>query len=471
MSPPSTARLETLADATSYLDGLINRERRAGFRYERLDLRPIRALLDPLGRPEQSLSVLHVAGSKGKGSVCLFAESILLELGESVGTFTSPHLESWVERFRIDGRPVEEARLVEAVERVRPHVEKLRAGSRETLPSFFDATTAVAFLLFAEAGVDHALVEVGLGGRLDSTNVVSPRVSCITSIELEHSDKLGDTEAEIALEKAGILKPETIAVLGALGAEADRVIRDRATALAAPVRALGEAFRVESRHDRSREPASGLEANSFRYVEREGFSIEVDLLMPGEPARSNAAIAIACVRALNAHCAEALRDAARRALGSVRLPGRIEVLAADPAVVIDSAHTARSACALAIALEALAPKGFDLLLSVSSDKDLAAVLDPLLPKAHRVWTTRADPIRSLDAQTLAGRILDRAPALEVCAVEDPVEAVHRARAALSEGLVLCTTGSVYLAGLARRILGSGELGGSGCAVDPVTTDT
>ena len=165
MSPSPPSRIETLDDASGYLDGLINRERRPGFDYARLDLRPIHALLDALDRPHDELSVIHVAGSKGKGSTCLFAESILLSLGESVGTFTSPHLESWLERFRIDGRPVDEGRLVEAVRRIRPHVESLRAGPRETLPSFFDATTAIAFLLFAEARVDRAVIEVGLGGQ------------------------------------------------------------------------------------------------------------------------------------------------------------------------------------------------------------------------------------------------------------------------------------------------------------------
>ncbi|MCA9506079.1 MAG: hypothetical protein KC616_23515 [Myxococcales bacterium] len=201
------ASLRTLAQAAAYLEGLIDRERRPDYDYARLDLRPIRALLDRLGRPETRLSVVHVAGSKGKGSTCLFVEAILGALGERVGTFTSPHLESWVERFRIDGVPVSEPRLVAAVERVRPIVDVLREGPRETRPSFFDATTAIAFLLFDEAGVDRAVIEVGLGGRLDSTNVLSPEVTAITSIGLEHTHILGDTIEAIAREKGGIIKP------------------------------------------------------------------------------------------------------------------------------------------------------------------------------------------------------------------------------------------------------------------------
>lgn len=482
MSSPSLSnlpRLETLADAAGYLDGLINRERIPDYAYRRLDLRPIHALLDGLGRPEQTLSVIHVAGSKGKGSTCLFAESILLELGESVGTFTSPHLESWVERFRIEGRPVDEARLVDAVARVRPHVEALRAGPRETWPSFFDATTAIAFLLFAEAGVGRALIEVGLGGRLDSTNVVSPRVTCITSIELEHTDKLGPTEAAIAGEKAGILKPGIVAILGPLRPEARAVIRARAETVGAPVREWGEAFEGAE---------SSRSACGLRYVEPGGFELEVELAMPGAPARTNAALAIACVRALDVWSDEALSQAARAALSGARLPARMERLPHDPAVLIDSAHTARSARALADALATLAPKGFDLLLSVSSDKDLRALLQPLLPSARRIWTTCADRDRSLPADELAARIRELVgPAREVTAIADPIEAIGAARAGLPSDAtdrprpepgaivgaptgpqMLCVTGSIYLAGLARRALSREGLASSEESVKPAT---
>jgi len=432
--------LTTLEQATAYLEGLINRERSADYTYARLDLRPIQALLDGLGHPERKLSVIHVAGSKGKGSTCLFAESILLALGERVGTFTSPHLESWVERFRIDGEPIDERRLVEAVDRVRPVVETLRAGPPETLPSFFDATTAVAFLLFAEAGVDRALIEVGLGGRLDSTNIVEPAVTCITSIELEHTDKLGETEAEIAGEKAGILKPGVPAVLGRLGSDAARVIRARARQVAAPT--------IEFEQDFG--PIEGGDGGGGR----SGSGIK--LAMPGRAARLNAALAIECVRALGVYERDVINEAAVRSLASCRLPARIEVLAADPAVIVDAAHTIESARALAEALVELAPEGFDLLLSVSSDKNLEALLEPLLPRAGRVWTTRAEPIRSLDADVLAkARSMGLSIAIE--SDPDPVQATLRARQALTPGRHLCAAGSVYLAGLARRILGAGEM--------------
>ncbi len=441
--------LETVADAAGYLEHLINREQRPGFSYARLDLRPIQALLDRLGRPEESLSIIHVAGSKGKGSTCLFAEAILLELGERVGTFTSPHLESWVERFRLDGRPVSSDRLIEAVRRVRPIVEDLRVGPRETLPSFFDATTAVALLIFAEAGVDRALIEVGLGGRLDSTNAVRAAVTCVTSIELEHTDKLGETEIEIAGEKAGILKSGTPVVVGALRADAARVVRERAAAVGAAVIGLGEQFRVEPRVD----PAA---VNAFRFqtigASDCNFEIDADTRVPGEAAIENAGLAIACVRALGVHSDDALAAAVRRALPRCELPGRIEVLANDPEVIIDSAHTAQSARVLAGALEKLAPNGVELMLSISSDKNLGALLDALLPQTRRVWVTSADSSRSVDVEVLANRIREHSPAMPVEVVVDADAAARRARTELESGLRLCVAGSIYLAGIVRRVL-------------------
>jgi dihydrofolate synthase/folylpolyglutamate synthase len=476
MRSAAEAPIKTFVEATRYLDGLINRERTGDYVYSRLDLRPIEALLDALGRPQDALSIVHVAGSKGKGSTCLLAEAILGALGERVGTFTSPHLESWIERFRIGGREVDEASLVAAVERVRPAVDALREGPPETRPSFFDATTAIAFVLFAEARVDRAVIEVGLGGRLDSTNVVRPAVTCITSIELEHTDKLGSTEAAIAGEKAGILKPGVRAIVGALRPEAAEVVRQRAETVGAPAWTQGEQFDVHAvekdaggfdgaavadRRVRATQSATGPQpwpdppAQRIRFESAGWAPIEATLPALGAAAVTNAGLAIACVRALGAHSEAAIRDAARRGLAGVVLPGRIEILANDPAVLIDAAHTDRSARVVAEALTTLAPDGFDLLFSISSDKNVDAVLEALLPGACRVWLTRADALRSSDPAQLLERIRARRPDLPVEIVPDPVAAARTARAALPPRRRLCAIGSVFLAGVTRRTLGAG----------------
>lgn len=453
MEDPSSKKLVTLEDATLYLEGLINHERGPGFDYDRLGLAAVSAVLEALGRPHEDLSVLHVAGSKGKGSTCLFAEAILLTLGDSAGTFTSPHLESWVERFRINGRSVEDAKLAHAVDRVRPVIEKLRVGPVETRPSFFDATTAVAILLFAEAHVRHVILEVGLGGRLDSTNVVTPAVTCITSIELEHTDKLGETEAEIAFEKAGIVKPGVPIVLGELRRDAESVIRARADHVAAPIRACGENFSVGRALDVEATQDSPSNEQVLRFT-APNFSFDSRLAMSGHPALVNAGLAIECVRALEMHEDSEIAVAARSALANRRLPGRIEILEGDPEVVIDSAHTVESARALSTVLEQMAPEGFELLISVSADKNLNGVLDALLRGARRVWVTRAEPLRSLSPGDLAARVRERSPTptLAIEVIADPVKAVETAREGLSPGHILCATGSIYLAGIARRVL-------------------
>ncbi|MEZ4332968.1 MAG: folylpolyglutamate synthase/dihydrofolate synthase family protein [Myxococcota bacterium] len=447
MKRSESGRISSLEDAARYLDGLINRERGSDYAYARLDLRPIAALVDALGRPQDRLSIVHVAGSKGKGSTCLLVEALLGALGERVGTFTSPHLVSWLERFRIAGRDVAAATLAAAVERVRPAVDALRDGPPETLPSFFDATTAVALLLFAEARVDRAILEVGLGGRLDSTNVVRPAVTCITSIELEHTDKLGPTEARIAGEKAGILKPGVPAVLGRLGRDAERVIRARAAEVGAPVFARGEHFEVFVEQD-----GVGATGQTIRFESSGWAPIRASLPVLGDAAVSNAALALACVRALDVHGEAAIRRAAGSGLAAAKLPGRIEILSHDPAVVIDAAHTARSAQVLAEVLGKLAPSGCALLMSISSDKDVDAVLAALLPRATRIWLTRADPQRSLDPGRLAERVRQQRSELPIEVVEDPIVAARAARAALGPGERMCAVGSVYLAGAARQAL-------------------
>ena len=449
MSDDASGPFKTLQEATGYLDGLINRERSTDYAYVRLDLRPVEAILDALGRPEQSLSVVHVAGSKGKGSTCLMAESILLSLGERVGTFTSPHLVSWLERFRIDGEWVSEADLVAAVNNIQPIVDHLRAGPLETRPSFFDATTVIAFLLFAEAKVDRAVIEVGLGGRLDSTNAVSPDVTCVTSIELEHTDKLGETEAEIAGEKAGIIKSGVPVIVGRLRRDADRVVRGRAAELSAPTQVAGESFWAESIADSD-------DSLAFSYAEVGGFRVSGRLAVPGEVARWNAALAIQCVRALGAHEDDKIAKAISVGLAQCVLPGRMELLAHDSSVLVDSAHTAESAKALALALSELAPNGFELLLSVSADKELDSLLEALLPRARRVWLTRAEPTRSLDPERLASVVREKAPDLPLVVIDDPIEASREARVELPEGQVLCAAGSVYLAGKVRAALAVGN---------------
>jgi dihydrofolate synthase / folylpolyglutamate synthase len=434
------ASLRSLEQATAWLRGLIDVERRPDWPYRRFSLDPIRALLARLGNPERALPVVHVAGSKGKGSTALMTEAILRGAGRRVGTYTSPHLERWTERFRIDGVEIDGGRLAAAVEAVRPHVEALCAGEVHTVPTFFDAITAAAFVLFAGARVDCAVLEVGLGGRLDSTNACEPAVTCITSIELEHTDRLGDSLAAIAVEKAGILKRGIPAVVGRLPDEALAVVERRAAEVGAPIARFGRDFEAEL-------VEADLEGSRIRL--RDG-AVETTVRLPllGAPSVHNAALALACAKRM---LGDAVPTPALAELARVELPGRIEVMCRRPVIVVDAAHTADSARALASVLEQVA-RPLHLVLSISDGKDVGAILAALLPLASSLVLTRAEPARSMAPEALARLAARIAPDLPVRMEADPRAAVQRARARCPDTDALCVTGSVYLAGIARSEL-------------------
>ena len=438
-----------LEEAERYLLGLIDLER-AGHGAMPLALSPIRGLLARLGNPESGRAVIHVAGSKGKGSTALFAEGILRAAGLRVGTFTSPHLERWSERFRLCGAEVDGERLARAVERIRPQIDAMRADGDSPQPTWFDATTAIAWCLFQEEAVDAAVVEVGLGGRLDSTNAVTPRVGCITSIDLEHTEILGETLAEIAREKAGIAKPGVPLVVGRVPEEARRAIAACARDAGAPVHWLGEDFEVD-------EPSRRDGAGPRRIRVRDGaLEVEAELRVLGGPQRDNAALALACVGRSGLVPADALASAASRGLAATALPGRLECFGERPWLMVDSAHTPASARALVAELAEMPARRRHLVVSISAGKRVDELLEVLLPGASRLTVTQAEPTRSLDVDALAERIRARAPELPLEREPDAARAVQRAREGLKGEDLLCVAGSVYLAGVARGVLGAGK---------------
>jgi dihydrofolate synthase/folylpolyglutamate synthase len=448
VSPPEpnqSAAAPSLAQASAWLESLINVERLPELPYSRLGLDPIRQLLARVGDPQRDLCVIHVAGSKGKGSTALFAEAILGAAGQRVGTFTSPHLERWTERFRIGGEEVSGGALASALACLRPHVEALAKEGPALAPTYFDVITAAAFLLFRDAAVDWTVIEVGLGGRLDSTNVVEPAVACITTIELEHTDRLGTTHAAIAGEKAGVLKRGRPAVIGTLPPDALAVVEERARALGAPLSRLGREFWSE---------VTSSSVSGVQLVLRDGsLEVKTTLSTLGVHQAANAALALACVRrAAPDWSRDALARAAGAGLAAARLPGRVELLGCRPWLVVDGAHTVESARALACALEPLAPRRSRLVLSVSSGKDLGGILSAVLPGFDEIFVTRADAQRSFDPFQVADAIRAAGSQATVHAVPNPFLALRAAREGLSERDLLCATGSLYLAGIARRVL-------------------
>ncbi len=419
--------LSTLRDAELYLDGLINREKKTQYDYERLGLAPIRALLAAIGSPERGLACVHVAGSKGKGTVTLAAECLLRASGLRVGAYTSPHLVSWRERFRIDGALVDEAALVAKLRAMQPEIERLR-GDADLCPSFFDVSTALALALFREADVDVAVIEVGLGGRLDSTNAVESRVSIVTTIQLEHTDKLGNTLEAIAGEKAGIFRAGVPALHGTLEPEAWGAVAAQSIAVGAPLEDVvahgvhTSASGIRFRLDDGREIASGV---------------------LGAHQAGNLALA---VRASEVFLDRALDVSELRSLEDLALPARLERFGD---VILDSAHTPDSARALRQTLESLWPgRRFALVVCISRDKDASGILAELAGVTRLCVATAVEPVRSIEPDELAA-LAWAAGIADVEVEPDPLRALALARRRTDDGDGIAIAGSIFLAGALR----------------------
>lgn len=326
-----------------------------------LGLEPVRSALAALGNPQRCAPALHIAGTNGKGSVAAMVEHGLLAAGRRVGLYTSPHLHRFSERVRIDGRPADEAALAESAWTVLDAIER---GTLARL-TFFEATTVMAWLLFASAGVDTVVLEVGLGGRLDATNVCEPSATAITRIALDHEAMLGGTIASIASEKAGILKPGVACVLGPdlASGEAREVIERNAARVGAPL-LDAPAFRVLARS-----PLGRLRVR----IELGAEPVEADLSLPGEHQAGNAAVAAALL-----DLAGVSREQIRAGLEGARWPGRLERIGS---MLFDAAHNPDGAAALATALASMPgePSARALVMGVSSDKNWRAMLDTLAP--------------------------------------------------------------------------------------------
>lgn len=407
----------------------------------RLDLAPMRALLDRLGRPECAVPVVLVAGTNGKGSTASMLESIARAAGLSTGLATSPHLERVEERIRLDGRPIETTQLESLIDRVLAAA----AGSPHGAPTYFEALVAAGFLAFADAAVDLAVVEVGLGGRLDATNCAEPTLSVITPIALDHTELLGPTLAAVAREKAGILRRDRSAVVAAQDAEADR-------ALAAAAADVGARY---ARADGlvGLRPARDLGlAGTEVHLEIGGRSLPARVSLAGAHQLGNAATAAAAALVLDCEGTIAIPTAAITAgLEAVRWPGRLESIPlGDATVLLDAAHNPHGVAALASFLDRLG-RPFVLLFGALADKEVSAMLPPLARRARAVVLTRPASDRALGPADLAG-LLDptTAPILEPDPDRALAGALATARRHGTDLVVAC--GSLYLIGPLRARL-------------------
>ncbi|MBI3468224.1 MAG: bifunctional folylpolyglutamate synthase/dihydrofolate synthase [Planctomycetes bacterium] len=441
--------------ALAFLYGRIDYERAISIPYGSGELRldRMRELLQHLGSPQQQLKIVHVAGTKGKGSTSAMIASILTAAGYRAGLYTSPHLDRLEERVQIDGTPCSADELVALVARLQPAVAEMdaSAGPGRKFPSgptYFELTTAMALMLFAEREVDAAVLEVGLGGRLDSTNVCQPLVTAITSISFDHMEQLGHTLSAIAREKAGIVKPDVPLVSGVLAEEPRTTIAEVCHVQGSRLVQLGADFDVRYYPPREVDHASGLGAIDFMY-RNSGVALDYERIpigLLGKHQGTNAAVALAVCAELRQQGWLIPENAIRDGLSRVRWPARVEVVSRRPAVILDTAHNVASIAALMDALDqSFNPRRRLLVFATTRGKDVRGMLKMLLPAFDHIVFTRytANP-RGIPAEELNALAIELG-ARPVGVHPDVASAWNEVQTLATEEDLICVTGSFFLA--------------------------
>lgn len=440
---------EDYRETLDYLFGL----QRFGIK---LGLDNITALLKDLGSPHLGLRAVHIAGSNGKGSTAAFLTFMLRAAGYRVGLYTSPHLVDFSERIQVDGKPVPTARVVSLTRQIRERVQAMaQAGElwpadRSRLPAhfdpqkatitFFEFTTALAFLYFREMKIDIAVVETGLGGRLDATNVLDPLLGLITSISLEHQQYLGNTIRKIAAEKAGIIKPRRPLLTSARHPSALALFRRKCRALQAPFYAWKKDFRALRKAPR----VIDYQGRLHRWP-------GLNLGLAGGHQVVNASLAIAAVETLMENGWAIHEAQIREGLAQTKWPGRLELLAGDPPILLDGAHNPEAAKVLKKALLQDFPRRrLIMVLGIMADKDMGKMMAELVPLADRLILTRPRLDRAASLEVLRAHAAPLGkPFSEVADVGQAVEA---ALAEAGEGDLILVTGSLFNVGEARAHL-------------------
>jgi dihydrofolate synthase / folylpolyglutamate synthase len=410
----------------------------------KFDLENATVLLERLGRPDRAYPTVHVAGTNGKGSTAAFVEAILRDAGFRTGLNTSPHLERINERFRIDGEELSDEKFAETFTRIHAVIEELLAeGKLRAHPTYFECVTALAFEVFARERVEFGVIEVGLGGRLDATNIITPVVSVITRIDFDHENYLGHSLEEIASEKAGILKFHVPAVSAPQLPEAREVLRARAKELNCPLVETEEAFRIEE---------ESMEGGCARATVREvstGASIELAPRLPGRFQLQNAVNAMAAARLLQARNFRITNENIERGIAATRWPGRLERLQSQPDIYLDGAHNPGAARELALFLEEnFAGRRIYLIFGAMRDKAVDEVTGSLFPLASEVLFTQPGNPRAVSAAQLANMAGHHAQHFTV--ISDAEAALDAAFAKARPEDAIFITGSLYLVGQLRH---------------------
>lgn len=445
--PAQQARLRTPADAFAWVESFTNLERgTVAFDSNTYHLDSMRRLLGMFAHPEQGMRLIHVAGTKGKGSTAALIASVLAAAGMRTGLYTSPHVADPFERIVLAGRADRPGALVRIVTAMRGAVEALAAaGGGAALPTTFELYTLLAFLYFRDAGCDTAVIEAGIGGRLDATNVITPVASVITALDLEHTDVLGDTIEKIAFEKAGIIKPGVPAFVGPQPPAAAEVFRQAARERGSPITFLDEQLA-----DRQvRLSASGTDVH---LALRGGAQADFRLSLLGAFQAENAALAWVTLRSVHPEITPARY---RRGFRAARLPGRMELVRGRPPVILDGAHTPLAVQRLLESVRALFPDAGGpgrpvLLFGSVAGKNPQAMAEILAPWFGAIIVSTPGTFKPSDPRGVWQVFHALNPAAEL--VRDPADALRRARALSRGRLPILVTGSFYMVSEIRKLL-------------------
>jgi dihydrofolate synthase / folylpolyglutamate synthase len=441
---------KTLDYLYSFVDYSLTRSTR--YSPELFDLGRMQSFIEFLGRPDRSYPSIHIAGTKGKGSVASFCASALRSAGYRVGLYTSPHLEEYTERIQVDGQAIAPAELVDLVEELRPHLDEVKHLTT------FEITTGLAFLYFARQGATAAVVEVGLGGRLDATNVIMPQVSVITSLSYDHTQFLGETLAEIAGEKAGIIKPGVPVISAPQKKEARLVLERVAAERGSPLTQVGEDYlfaplehtlKGQSLLVWHKSEQAAIDAHLKAGSKPLADLHRLDMHLLGHHQVENAATAYAALKIAGEKGLSVPEESIRAGFASTRWPARFEILGGDPLVVVDSAHNRDSALKLRLTLDDYFPdRKVTLVFGASEDKDIEGMFSELMPRVQQVIATRSIHPRAMEPELLEGLAHQFGkPAVIAPSIEEALEqAVHSA----SPGEVVLVTGSIFIAAGARQ---------------------
>lgn len=443
-----TKAFRTYQQAIEYLFERTDYEGQRKLRYNvtTFDLDRMNKFLKAIGNPHKKIKTVHIAGTKGKGSTATMLSKMIEANGYSVGLYTSPHVMTLHERIAVNSEMIDKKIMVTLLNRLHPVIEKF--ASKDDAPTFFEIMTALAFLHFVDSEVDLAVIETGVGGRLDSTNVVEPEVVGITSISIDHQNLLGTTLSSIAKEKAGVIKKGIPVVTVFQEPEAMRILKKLATSQKAPLAVTGKDIDFSYRFESSRE--DGPHTRLCLTTEKSRFE-HLRVPLPGEHQAINCGLALAMLDTLKTKGYTFDDEKSISGLREVNLPGRMEMVSSDPRILVDAAHNAASIRALMQAIGQHVPyDSMIIIFGCNSDKDVRGMLTELQYGADKVIFTRSNSPKAVFPSDLAemytelcGKMCQTALSLK--------EAIRMAGSAVSREDLICVAGSFYLVGQTKKL--------------------